>query len=149
MSSSSEDFTHKQENSKTDVFYCFDFSRFLSRISTVLDFIWGHKPPKIKDTTLIKTRQEGSLEMKDFSLFNKALKLNWVKRLCSNSDAPWQYISKSLLANVGGPELFKCNYDIDHLTGAPNENIVQKYLNMALLNVFQYLNGRYRHIFIP
>ena len=38
----------------------------------VLDFIWGHKPPKIKYTTLIKTRQEGGLEMKDFSLFNKA-----------------------------------------------------------------------------
>ena len=45
----------------------------------------------------------------------KALKLNWVKRLCSNSDAPWQYIPKSLLVNVGGPELFKCNYDIGHL----------------------------------
>ena len=44
--------------------------------------------------------------MKDFSLFDIALKLNWVKRLCSNSDAPWQYIPKSLLA-----ELFKCNYD--------------------------------------
>ena len=27
------------------------------------------------------------------------------------------------------------------LTGAPNENIVQ--------NVFKYLNGRYRHIFVP
>ena len=81
----------------------------------VLDFIWGHKPSKIKYTTLIKTRQEGGLEMKDFALFNKALKLNWVKRLCSNSDAPWQYIPKSLLANVGGPELFKCNYDIGHL----------------------------------
>ena len=81
----------------------------------VLDFVWGHKPPKIKYTTLIKTRQEGGLEMKDFALFNKALKLNWVKRLCSNSDAPWQYIPKSLLANVGGPELFKCNYDIGHL----------------------------------
>ena len=53
--------------------------------------------------------------MKDFALFNKALRLNWVKRLCSNSDAPWQYIAKSLLANVGGPELFKCNYDIGHL----------------------------------
>ena len=33
--------------------------------------------------------------------------------------------------------------------GAPNENIVQNHLNIALLNVFQYLNGRYRHIFIP
>ena len=69
----------------------------------VLDFIWGHKPPKIKYTTLIKTRQEGGLEMKDFALFNKALKLNWIKRLHSNSDAPWQYIPKSLLANVWGP----------------------------------------------
>ena len=34
-------------------------------------------------------------------------------------------------------------------SGAPNEDIVQNHLNIALLNVFQYLNGRYRHIFIP
>ena len=33
-------------------------------------------------------------------------------------------------------------------SGEPNENIVENHLNMALLNVFQYLNGRYRHIFI-
>ena len=78
----------------------------------ILDFIWDLKPPKIKYTTLIKTRQEGGLDMKDFSLFNKALKLNWVKRLCSIPDAPWLYTLKSLLGNVGGSELFKCNYDI-------------------------------------
>ena len=34
-------------------------------------------------------------------------------------------------------------------TGAPNDNIVQNHLNIALLNVFQYLNGRYRHILSP
>ena len=34
-------------------------------------------------------------------------------------------------------------------SGAPNENIVENNLNIALLNVFFYLNGRYRHIFIP
>ena len=33
-------------------------------------------------------------------------------------------------------------------SGAPNENIVQNHLNIALLNVFYHLNGRYRHIFI-
>ena len=38
--------------------------------------------------------------------------------------------------------------DTVKLSGAPNENIVQNHLNIALLNVFQYLNGRYRHIFI-
>ena len=32
--------------------------------------------------------------------------------------------------------------------GAPNGNIVQNHL-IALLNAFQYLNGRYRYIFIP
>lgn len=53
--------------------------------------------------------------MKDFSLFDKALKLNWVNRLCSNSNAPWQYIPKLLLADVGGTELFKCNYDYNLL----------------------------------
>ena len=36
-----------------------------------------------------------------------------------------------------------------NITGAPNENIVQNHLNIALLNVFQYLNSGYRHIFIP
>ena len=33
--------------------------------------------------------------------------------------------------------------------GAPNENIVQNHLNIALLNIFYHLNGRYRHIFTP
>ena len=30
--------------------------------------------------------------MKDFVIFDKVLKLNWVRRLCSNHDAPWRYI---------------------------------------------------------
>ena len=34
------------------------------------------------------------------------------------------------------------------LSGAPNENIVQNLLNIALLNVFQYSNGRYRHQYL-
>ena len=33
--------------------------------------------------------------------------------------------------------------------GAPNENIVENHLNITLLNVFDYLNVKYRHIFIP
>ena len=33
-------------------------------------------------------------------------------------------------------------------TEAPNENIVQNYLNITLLNVFYYANSRYRYIFI-
>ena len=32
--------------------------------------------------------------------------------------------------------------------GAPNENIVLNHLKIALMKVFYYLIGRYRHIFI-
>ena len=39
--------------------------------------------------------------------------------------------------------------DLQVNSGVPNENIVQNLLNIALLNVFWYLNGRYRHTFIP
>ena len=90
-----------------------EFSKEVNKIT--FDFIWNHKPAKIKKATLIKQKTDGGLDMKDFSLFDKALKLNWVKRLCSNSNAPWQYIPKSLLTDVGGTELFKCNYDYDLL----------------------------------
>ena len=39
------------------------------------------------------------------------MKLTWVKRLCSGIDAPWKHIPTYFLANVGGTELFNCNYD--------------------------------------
>ena len=32
--------------------------------------------------------------------------------------------------------------------GGSNKNIIQNHLNIALINVFSYLNGRYRHTFI-
>ena len=53
--------------------------------------------------------------MKDFVLFDKALKLTWVKGLCSDSDAPWKYIPKSFLSTLEGTELFQCNYDYNFL----------------------------------
>ena len=51
-----------------------------------------------------------------------------------------------------GKHLFcktRTDYAYKLLTGAPNENIVQNHLNIALLNVFWHLNGRYRNTFIP
>ena len=54
-----------------------------------------------------------------------------------------QIILKSLdKSSRPGKRNFEC-------TGAPNETIVQNHLNIPFLNVVWYLNGRYRHIFIP
>ena len=77
----------------------------------VFDFIWKQKPAKIKKTTLIKKKSDGGLGMKDFALFDNALKLTWVRPVCSDLDTPWKYIPKSSLSTVGGTKLFQCNYD--------------------------------------
>ena len=63
--------------------------------------------------------------MLDFTLFDKALKIVWVKRLCANDKRPWKLIPLSLLSNVGGNLLFRCNYDIQYLP--LNENLPKFY----------------------
>ena len=67
--------------------------------------------PEAKKTTLMKRKEEGGLNMTDFTLFDKAIKLCWVKRLCSAEHSPWKIIPLSLLSNVGGILLFCCNYE--------------------------------------
>ena len=53
--------------------------------------------------------------MLDFTLFDNALKIVWVKRLCTNDERPWKFIPLSLLSDVGGSLLFQCNYNIQYL----------------------------------
>ena len=61
---------------------------------------------KTQKTTIIKNKKEGGLNMLDFTLFDNALTLVWVKRLCANDERPWKFIPLSLLSNVGGSLLF-------------------------------------------
>jgi len=51
-----------------------------------------YKNPKVKKSTLIKSKEKGGLNMTDFRLFDKALKLCWVKRLCYEGDQTWKLI---------------------------------------------------------
>ena len=63
--------------------------------------------------------------MIDFILFDKALKITWVKRLCSDDNRPWKLIPLSLLSKLGGKLLFLCNYNIKYLPineHLPNNN---------------------------
>jgi len=54
----------------------------------IFDYVWKYKNSKIKKSTLIKSKENRGLNMVDFSLFDKALKISWVKRLCSEGNQP-------------------------------------------------------------
>ena len=62
-----------------------EFSKDANKIT--FDFIWNYKPAKKKGHPY-HTKNSWWLG------HDKALNLNWVKQLCSNSNAPWQYIPK-------------------------------------------------------
>ena len=96
----------------------------------IFRYIWENKNPKLKKTTITRSKNDGGLGMIDFSLFDKALKISWVKRLCSKETEPWKSIPLTLLSNVGGKLLFECNYDIKCL--CINEHLPKFYRDIIL-----------------
>ena len=75
--------------------------------------------------------------MIDFTLFDKALKITWVKRLCSDDNRPWKLIPLSLLSNLGGKLLFYCNYNIKYLP--INEHLPKFYQD--IISYWQEINS--------
>ena len=80
-----------------------------------------------KKNTIIKNKKDGGLNMLDFTLFDNALKIVWVKRLCTNDERPWKFIPLSLLSNVGGSLLFQYNYNIQYLPLNELTKILSRY----------------------
>ena len=54
------------------------------------DFLWGEGQVKIVNKQLEKTIEEGGLKLINIDLFNKALKLSWMRRLITSGN--WQNI---------------------------------------------------------
>ena len=91
----------------------------------IFDFIWDGKPAKIKKSTIIGEKKQGGLKMIDFNIMNKALKVAWIPRLQTRSDASWKIIPEAALENLGGISfLSQCNYDVKFL---PFDNLPDFY----------------------
>ena len=78
--------------------------------STIFNFIWDGKPPKIKKLTIIGEKKQGGLKMTDFNIMNKALKVAWIPRIKSENEASWKIIPEATLEKQGGFSfLTNCN----------------------------------------
>ena len=68
----------------------------------IFDYVWKYKNSKreIKKSTLIKSKENGGLNIVDFTLFDKALKISLVRRLCSEGNQPWKFIPLHFLVSV-------------------------------------------------
>ena len=67
---------------------------------------------KDKKSTLIGERKARGLKAPDFIEVDKALRLAWIKRFFSETNAAWQIILSDVLDNYGGVLLLKSQYSI-------------------------------------
>ena len=84
--------------------------------SLIFKFIWNDKPPKIKKATLIGEKQDGGLKAPDFTAFDKALKLIWIKRFLDESDADRKLIPMETFDRYGGKLLLQSRHSIKLLS---------------------------------
>ncbi len=67
----------------------------LKEINDIIqNFIWEGKTTKIAQHTLIKNIDEGGMKLCQCPTKVDALKLSWIKRLCSNREANWNNLPK-------------------------------------------------------
>ena len=116
--------------------------KFVKRVNqSIAQFVWRKKVPKIKQTTMIGSKEKGGLDMPDFDAINSALKAAWIKRINdSNDNANWSHIPTMLLRPLGGAFLLKCNYDVKSL----KVNIPIPFYNEAL-HAWQIINSSAPH----
>ena len=62
-------------------------------------FLWEGKPDKIKRINLTQNYQKGGLKMINLSLFIKAMKSTWIRRIVKSTNSPWA----TLFRNCGCP----------------------------------------------
>ena len=77
--------------------------KFCDQVNKItFNFIWDNKIAKIKRNTIIGVRENGDLNMTDFSLVNKALKCTWIRRFRLNENSAWTVIPNEATSHLGG-----------------------------------------------
>ena len=75
----------------------------------ILDFLWDGKPAKIAYATLIQGIEQGGLKLVDFETKVKSLLLNWVRRLCDESNGKWKILPSMFYETNNLSFFFSCN----------------------------------------
>lgn len=80
------------------------------------DFIWRHKTHYIKKSDIIKSYEEGGLNIIEFESMNTMLKLKWLQRFLSNTESFWYTVPCALFNKLGGIRfLLRCDFDLSKL----------------------------------
>ena len=64
------------------------------------NFLWNNKPEKINRQDLCAEKLNGGLKMVDVTVFEKSLNLTWIRKILSNTNAPWLTLLLDTVGNL-------------------------------------------------
>lgn len=113
--------------------------KLINRIN--FNFIWKNKCHYIRKADMIKSIEEGGMNVIDFSVMNGVLKLKWLSSFVNHKDSFWFTIPNAIFQKLGGIDLFlRCDYDLCKLPVKLSDFHKQ---------VLLYWNLRFKHNFTP
>lgn len=75
-------------------------------------FLWKHKTPKVKHSTIIQSIEDGGIKAPDFKSIVKANRISWVKRILT-SKGKWTCILENLIAPLSLEHFFETHLTDD------------------------------------
>ena len=101
----------------------------------ILDFLWGHKRPKININILKRDKDLGGLNLVDILSKHRAMHLQWVEKVIHNED--FRYVYAELLPGIG-ERVWELNLTPKHLELYKiNEHFWKEVLNIWLSYHYQ------------
>ena len=77
----------------------------------IFGFTWDGKVPKIKKKKIIAEKKLGGLNMLDFELMERSLKIAWIKRFMDCCNTFWKINPNQAIGQFGGFKFFsKCYF---------------------------------------
>ena len=77
--------------------------------SHIMKYLWRGRPPKVAFSVLRQDIREGGLKATDVAQFVESIKLTWIKRIFSQTEAQWRQILQARIPRVQLNDLLRCN----------------------------------------
>ena len=99
--------------------------------STIMNFIWDNKRPKIQYHTLVQEYHMGGQKMLHIESFCKASKLSWIKKIYNTPEkSTWKIVTQTIFKEKHLPILFECTVErIKRLARSVNNIFWKEVLN--------------------
>ena len=95
--------------------------------SIILNFLWDGGSSKIAYEVIIQEIKDGGLGLIDFEEKEKALKINWIKRITDGSNARWKLAPSYFYKCNDLTFFFQCNQNVMNDTKLRMYGSIQKY----------------------